>query len=178
MAGRRSLAVGWAAGLVMAMLIVSPCVAATTLETAVKATFLYKFAPFVDWPQAQDGPFHICVVGRDPFGQVLDQAVVGQTYGARPIQVVRMNAIQDQSPCDVAYLGGSGEQDVGRALAALRGAPVLTVTDEGDPAGIIQFAIRDGRVRFSIDQDTAAAGRLSISSKLLSLAVSVKGARR
>jgi len=58
----------------------APTHAQDSLETAVKATYLYKFAPFVTWPQ-RPGPFVICVVGRDPFGPVLDQAVAGQRAG-------------------------------------------------------------------------------------------------
>jgi hypothetical protein len=62
-------------------------------------------------------------------------------------------------------------------LAALRGAPVLTITDaDRMPAavGIIGFTIRDGHVRFDVDDAAAAANGLTISSKLLGLAYSVK----
>ena len=58
---------------------------------------------------------------------------------------------------------------------------MLTVTDAAtDPAakGIINFVIEDDRVRFEIDNSTAAAGGLTISSKLLSLAVHVTGGNR
>ncbi|MGH6971763.1 MAG: YfiR family protein, partial [Caulobacteraceae bacterium] len=43
-----------------------------SLEYAVKATFLYKFGPFVAWPTATfaspRSPFAVCVFGEDPFG--------------------------------------------------------------------------------------------------------------
>jgi YfiR/HmsC-like len=55
---------------------------------------------------------------------------------------------------------------------------VLTVTDgaaDPDNRGIINFVISDGRVRFEIDNLAAEASRLTISSKLLSLAVRVAG---
>jgi hypothetical protein len=54
---------------------------------------------------------------------------------------------------------------------------VLTVTDSArdEPArGIINFLIQNNRVRFEIDNGAAAESGLTISSKLLSLAVSVK----
>ena len=62
----------------------------------------------------------------------------------------------------------------------MAGKPVLTVTDAADDAGakgMINFVIAAGRVRFEIDDVAARAGGLVISSKLLSLAVSVKPAR-
>jgi len=53
----------------------------TAFENAVKASYLYKFAPFVQWPPAALGasaaPFTICVAGSDPFGPALDEAVRG-----------------------------------------------------------------------------------------------------
>lgn len=166
---------------VICLLATRPAEAGTSpLETSIKATYLYKFAPFVTWPQSDPAkPFVICVVGTDPFGPVLDQAVAGQAYAQRPIQVARLESVNRQSGCDIAYLGGSAAQPVEAALQALRGTPVLTVTDEGTPEGMIAFRLTDGHVRFRIDEDAVDDSGLTISSKLLSLALSVrtKGSR-
>jgi hypothetical protein len=145
-----------------------------SLEAAVKATYLYKFAPFVTWPaQADSAPFKICVVGADPFGPILDRAVAGARAAGRPIVVHRLAAAGPAVPCDIAYIGGSASQ-VREALRAFRGAPVLTVTDGPSAPGIVDFVLDHGRVRFRIDEDAASANRLAISSKLLALATSVK----
>ena len=71
---------------------------------------------------------------------------------------------------------GSPEQSIAAGLKAVQGAPVLTVTDSqdnGGPKGIINFVIEEGHVRFEINDATASANGLTISSKLLSLAVAV-----
>lgn len=144
-------------------------------EAAVKAAYLYKFAPFVTWPDSEAaGPFNLCVVGDDPFGPLLDRAVAGQTLGTRPIQVLHIDTIGPKSSCDVAYLGGSRDESVADALRAVRGTPTLTVTDEDAPPGIIAFAIADGHVRFRVDEVQAQENGLVISSKLLSLALAVR----
>jgi hypothetical protein len=150
-----------------------------SLETAVKAAYLYKFAPFVDWPaaaaaHAAGAPFTICVIGADPFGPVLDRAVAGQKVGDRPIAVRRLAAAAHDSPCDIAFLGGSRAQSVKDELTVLHGAPVLTITDGGTAPGVVDFALTQGRVRFRVDDQAAAEDGLTISSKLLSLAVSVR----
>ena len=48
-------------------------------EFQVKAAYLYKFAPFVDWPAnafpSPASPLVLCVAGEDPFGPMLDRAV-------------------------------------------------------------------------------------------------------
>ncbi len=156
--------------------IASPAAAGgPTLETSIKATYLYKFAPFVTWPESDPAkPFVICVVGADPFGAVLDQAVAGQSYAQRPFQVARMETVSKQSQCDIAYLGGSRSQPVDAALQTLHGAPVLTVTDDGTADGMIAFRLAGGHVRFRVDDDAAGDSGLTISSKLLSLALAVK----
>ncbi len=149
------------------------------LEVAVKASYLYKLAPFVDWPVNDTGrPLVICVVGSDPFGETLDRAVAGQSFGARPFVIARVDSIGPDSTCNIAYLGGSTTQSTAKALRAIHGMPVLTVTDGTDPAGIVDFAVQDGRVRFRIDQRAATESHLPISSKLLNLALSVKGGIR
>lgn len=152
---------------------------AQPLETAVKAAFLPKFAAYVGWPAAalpHGAPFTICIVGRDPYGKLIDDATAGQSVGGRPIAVRRLQVATRPSLCQLAFVGGSPRQSVAEAMAALDGAPVLTVTDKrnGDARGMIHFELKDGRVRFHADEAQAARGNLSISSRLLGLALSVR----
>jgi hypothetical protein len=150
-----------------------------SLEFPVKAAFLYKFGSFVAWPRGAFAgprtPVQLCVVGHDPFGATLDSAVRGQTISGRPIAVRRLAAISPESGCHIAYLGGSSEQSPEAAVRAVEHEPVLTVSDAGAGADrvAIEFVIKDNRVRFRVDQKAAAASGLTISSKLLSLAVEV-----
>ncbi len=149
------------------------------MATAVKMTYLYKFAPFVTWPVGANDPsrFTICVVGHDPFGGNLDQAIAGLSYDGRPYAVSRLEVISPQSKCDIAYLGGSAKQTIPAAIQAVNGSPTLTVTDEGGSPGIVSYKMQAGKVRFRIDQVAATANGVTISSKLLTLAVSVRTAQ-
>ncbi|MGZ3272691.1 MAG: YfiR family protein [Caulobacteraceae bacterium] len=158
--------------------VVPPAAAETSLEIAVKATDLYKFAAFVEWPpSAFSGPTEpamLCIAGEDPFGPVLDQAVRGQRIGGRPIMVLRLDHVDRDAPCNILFAGPSRRQPPAEVLREVRGQPVLTVTDEaGDPnaRGMVDFVLRDGRVRFRIDPRMAERSGLLVSSKLLSLAV-------
>ena len=151
-----------------------------SIEYAVKATYLYKFAPFVDWPAgafaSPSSPFQLCILGRDPFGGSLDQAVSGQRIDGHPVTVRRLDRVEAASGCHILYLGASRSQTVSEALRAVRGSPILTVADSDRQDGaIIKFVVRDNRVRFDIDTAAAATNRMTISSKLLSLATSVRG---
>jgi hypothetical protein len=152
------------------------------LEYAVKASFLYKLGPFIGWPPqafaSSAASFNVCVVGADPFGAALDRAVQGQTIDGRPIAIRRMMTVTRGSGCQVVYFGSAPPQSRAEALDALRGAPVLTVTDErnGGAGGLVHFVLRDGRVRFGVDALRAKACGLTVSSKLLSLAVPLSSA--
>jgi len=154
---------------------------APSMEYVVKAAYLYKFAPFVAWPPAvfasSSSPFQLCILGRDPFGAALDQAVSGQRVDGHPVAVRRLERVDAASGCHILYLGVSRAQTTAEAVRAVRGAPILTVGDgDRDGGAIIKFIVKDQRVRFNIDVAAAAANRMTISSKLLALATSVRGA--
>lgn len=174
---RRPYRRAWVLGCVAAAAGLLPAVvsAEEAPDISVEAADLYRFAPFVTWPGG-GGPFTICVVGDDPFGEQLEHAVAGQTLDGRLVQVRRIETIGPKSDCAIAYLGGSPGESVAEALRAVRGEPVLTVTADNDPPGIIAFAVTDGQVGFRVDDVQARENGLVISSKLLDLAVAVRAA--
>ena len=143
-------------------------------DTAVKAAFIPKFARYVTWPPsaAHSGPLAICVIGDDPFGSALDTAAANQSVDGRPLVVKRLSSPGGASTCAIAFVDGSRS---GETLAALGRQPVLTVTDarSSGQRGVIHFAIVGGRVRFFIDNTQAQARGLTISSRLLALAIGV-----
>lgn len=160
----------------------APAAEAGSLEYVVKATYLYKFADYVDWPAntfaAANSPLTLCVAGDDPFGATLDNAARDQQAGGRPVLVQRLKTPTREAGCQIVFIGGADPQRV-QYLETMRGSGVLTVTDglvPGGKVGIINFVIRDNRVRFEIDLQGAAQNGLAISSKLLKLAVNVRPA--
>jgi hypothetical protein len=154
--------------------------AAAPSETNVKAAFLPRFARYVSWPAgARPGvgaPVILCIIGRDPFGPMLEQAVREQGVDGHAILVRRLARVSAARGCHLAYMAGGPDQPTGQMLAALGRSPVLTITDarHGPQRGIIHFALVGGRVRFFIDEAAAAQRGMSISSRLLGLAVAVR----
>ena len=175
----RSCAVAVAAALALAW---DPAALAQTHapEYAVKAAYLYRFAPFVAWPASAfaspTSPFYLCVQGDDPFDGSLDQAVNGQRLDGRQVVVRRVPTVDGMTGCHIVFLAGSRRQSASDAVKTVRGEPVLTVADEGrgSAGSVIQFVVKDSRVRFQIDVEAAQANRVNISSKLLSLALPVR----
>ncbi|MCZ4341695.1 YfiR family protein [Sphingomonadaceae bacterium G21617-S1] len=146
------------------------------LEQAVKASYITKFAPFIEWPAGAfanpDGPFMICLAGHDAFGSTLDEIARGQKVKGRRIQVRRIGDTLSPGACHMLVIG---EGTPNALLAQVAGQPVLTVADRsaGLDGGMIRFVRRAGRVRFEIDNGAARVAHLAISSKLLGLAVTV-----
>jgi hypothetical protein len=146
---------------------------------AVQATFLPKFARYVAWPAARQpapgAPFQLCVIGRDPYGQLLDVAAVAEQIDGHGVTVRRLPDERSAETCHLAFVRGQQPADTGRLLLALRNLPVLTITDQraGPQRGMIHFTNISGRVRFFINDAEAAQRGLTISSRLLALAAGV-----
>jgi hypothetical protein len=154
-----------------------PASGAVLPEYTVKAAYLTKFVPFIEWPDAVFGspnaPVTICIVGEDPFGSTLDQAAAVAAAGRRLVvrRIPEANA-GTGSACQIVYVSDS---QVGYdAVDALKDKPVITVTESTMRArGIINFLTLDNHVRFDIDEAAAAKNGVHISSKLLGLAHNV-----
>jgi YfiR/HmsC-like len=151
-----------------------------SVEYAVKAAYLYKLGDFVEWPASTfptpTSAVNLCVAGADPFGVSLDVVAAGRHIGARPIVVRHLASVTPESDCQILFVGGSDPQIIGRILDAVRGVGVLTVTDAlaaGETPSIIRFVIHDDHVRMVIDGRAASLNGIIISSKLLSVALSV-----
>jgi hypothetical protein len=146
-------------------------------EYQVKAAFLFHFARLTVWPSealADDQPFIIAVVGRDPFGDVLDRTMAGQTAHGRPIHLRRYASLAKlREPPHIVFVN-TPRAEVAQVLARFRTAPVLTVSDVvgfAEQGGVVGFRLTtDQNVRFDINLAAAETHGVRISSQVLKLA--------
>jgi hypothetical protein len=150
-------------------------------EYQVKATYLYNFGRFVQWPPnvaaAQGNSFPICVIGSDPFGPSLDSILAGETIDGKTVVAKRILKSQDAVNCRVLYIGASEESRLMDLLAALDKAGVLTVSDIpqfSQRGGMIQFVMVGNKVRFEVNLTIAQDAGLTLSSDLLKVAAAVR----
>jgi hypothetical protein len=157
------------------LLLASVAVAAQSpSEYQVKAVFLFNFTQFVDWP-AQSfadprAPFVIGVLGRDPFGSALDEAVRGETVNGRALVVQRYASAAELKPCQILFIDRSAGTDANKTLESLGHQGTLTVSDSDAQAPstvIIRFLSEGKKIRLRINVDSARDAGLTISSKLL-----------
>jgi hypothetical protein len=144
-------------------------------EYQTKAEFLFSFAKFVDWPQHKftepDSPLVIGIVGEDPFGGLLEEAVQDQRINDRTVVVKHVEDIEELRKCHIIFICRSVEGSrLGSILAQVRGDNVLTVGESDgfiSRGGIINFVMDGNRVRFEINDSGAKHAGLKISSQLL-----------
>lgn len=147
----------------------------TSREYQVKAVLLYNLTQFVEWPAAAfdsvDSPFVVCVLGFDPFGSALEEAVRGERSNNRSIIIRHINRVEEAQDAQVVFVGANRRRDLPQILAGLRGRPVLSVADFDGfllSGGMVRMASTpDRKIKIRVNLDTARAGGLVLSAKLL-----------
>lgn len=142
------------------------------LSAQIRAAFLFNFAKFTTWPASSTITF--CVIGADPVGAPLAEAIRDRQIEGRPCRFARISTADEARRCQVLYAGGSENSPI---VTAVRNLPVLTVGDGEsfiDSAGLVAFMMDGSRMRFSINETLANQSGLKLSAKLLGLAKVVR----
>lgn len=147
------------------------------LEYPVKAALLLNFAKFAEWPansaQARAVVISICVLGQDPFGDILEKTLAGRSAAKRPVVVRRPQGVDELHGCHILFVASSEHTRLGQIIASVANQPILTVGESGGFArmgGMIGLVVEHDLVRFEVNLAAAQQRRLQLSSKLLGLA--------
>ena len=149
---------------------------ATSIEYKLKAVFLLNFAKFIEWPDQafsdKASSIVICIVGKDPFGGLIEEVVKGETVQNRALEIKRLSLEQDLRACHIAFFSRSTASQLAKVLPGLRDSHTLTVGEMEDgfiqQGGVMNFVLVDQKVRFEVNP-AAIQTNLKISSKLLAL---------
>jgi hypothetical protein len=150
-------------------------------ESQVKAAYLYNFGKFITWPgdrASTPDSLNICVLGKDPFGAVLDSTVAGESIGGRKITVSKLSRVDEATSCSILFISSSEQKRLGSILVAAQRLDVLTVSDMphfAEQGGMIAFVTEDGKIRFEVNLGAAQQSHLALSSELLKVATRVIG---
>ncbi|MGZ5780517.1 MAG: YfiR family protein, partial [Burkholderiaceae bacterium] len=92
----------------------------------------------------------------------------------RPVEIVRDQQIDKIKNEQILFISQSEKEKMAPIVSNLQGKKILTVSEFNDPNIIIQFVIENEKVRFDINLDQANSAGIKLSSKLLSVARTVK----
>jgi YfiR/HmsC-like len=139
----------------------------------IKAAFIRNFAHYVTWPEDAftdiRSPWRICILGRDNFGEALDETLAGRSEKGRSFEIHRANALNELPACQIIYIAYDNPAKRRAVLNELKDQPVLTVGDAPDflrEGGIIRFDVGE-RVHMSVNLDRAREDALAIQTKML-----------
>jgi hypothetical protein len=165
--------------LVIALLLTTAAVQSTFAQKEkYQSIFIYNFSKYVKWPEGSvSGKFVIGVFGSSGIKQELDEMATTKNVGGTPIQVLQFSTTAGIEECHILYLVSSESGRIAQIIEAVKGKPVLVVTDKPGMWGkgaAINFVELDGKIKFEINQQVTEAHGLKVSSSLTNLAIIVK----
>ena len=156
--------------------------AAQVSELDLKAAFLFNFALFTKPAetapkagQSDTDPYRICIHGKDAMassGKILNMRMIA----GRTIVVRNTAAAEELGQCQLVFMGAMESESTRRALQAVTGLPIITVSDSKEfPApGMVFNLVRVGeKIAFQINTQAARNQQLDVSAKLTRLAKDV-----
>lgn len=136
---------------------------------ALKAVFLYRLVNFVQWHAdlfARPGePFVIGILGRNPFGALLDEVVRGETFAGHPIAIRAIDGSEGAPRCHLLYVAPGAERFFRPARRVLTVGETDAFLSRG---GIIRFVTEGSKVRLKINLRAAKAAGVTLDSQILS----------
>lgn len=164
--------------LCLACLALRPALAGDDIvadENAIEAAFIYNFALFTEWQELSTEEFRICVLGGDQILEALEP-LTNKQIKHHPIRVTKIVSQNQAQSCHVLFVGQTEHESIHSLASQLGNAPVLVVSEENgyDPKDVIISLVKlQGRIGFKINVTAAEAHSMTVSSKLLKLALQV-----
>lgn len=154
-----------------------PAVESSDSTLRVKAAYLYKFAGYVEWPPgvfaSEDSPIVIGVIGDDDLEEILSPMIVGKMVNGRPLVARRLDAGSSLQGVHMLIVGALDTRALRTIGDAVRGKPVLVVSDAGQKRmldSMISFDLIGQRLRFNVALKPVANSGLKLRALMLTAA--------
>ena len=155
-----------------------PAARAAAADTnSIKADMLCNMAKFVQWPDGvmaqSKGQLVVTILGEDDLAGTIANVLSQRNVNGKPVYVRFARRVQDIHGSQIVYIAASEMAHADEITTALKGTPVLTLSDvEGFAAkgGMMDFSGAPPRIRFEVSLARAEQAGLRISSRLLAIA--------
>jgi hypothetical protein len=142
-------------------------------EYKIKSGYLYNFTKFITWAEENTETFNICIVGNDPFGELIDPIEQRSAFNL-PIKLFRLTTVSKEQHCHIVYVSAG----VNAKSATLNNKNTLTVGEESgfiSQGGMIAFVKQQDKIKLQINLKCLQKSGLKISAKLLEVVEIVGG---
>ncbi|MDQ8200588.1 YfiR family protein [Pelagicoccus enzymogenes] len=141
------------------------------------ANWIEGFADFVRWEGEENSEMiTIGVIGAPEVASYLERRALSRTSTPR-IKVAILSPHDSFRGVDILYIGGSQQKHWETIFAKCKGNQTLSISSQDgfvEAGGCVEFVVRRNRLRFYIASEHAKACDVTISSKLLELAIEPK----
>ncbi|HEY6159823.1 MAG TPA: YfiR family protein [Bacteroidia bacterium] len=145
--------------------------------TKIKATFLYNFTKYIEWPEDyKQGNFVIGVMGNNTLYNDLNTFFSTKTLGTQKYEVKLFAKASDITRCHMIFIPADYTGSVNEVIAKVKGKSTLVVTDKAGMAkqgAAINFVSIDNKQKFELNKTNVEKSDLKVSSSLISLAIVV-----
>lgn len=145
-----------------------------------KAALFKVFSQYIEWPENSDvkdqsKPFVIGVIGKNPFGPILEKAYSQEEYKIKnkKVEIRFISKMEDIKSCHILFISKFYKNKLEEILAVTRKKPILTVAETKGFAerGILfNLYISKNEIRFEINAAALRESQLIVDSQLLSVA--------
>lgn len=143
----------------------------------IKATHLYVFTKYFEWPESNGASFNISVLGDNP-GLIseLNKLATTKTVGTKKIEIKHINSIAEADSPEIIFILSDKSASLTEAVAKYKGKGTLIVTEKQGLAKVgaaVNFVVIENNIKFELNKTSAGKAGLKVSTKIEPMAAKV-----
>jgi len=145
-----------------------------------KAALFKAFTQYIQWPaesepESLSKPFTIAVIGKNPFGTILENAYSPDKNRIKDklVEIRYIESPQEIAGCHILFIAKSVDKELEDILTVTRGKPILTIAEKkgfAQKGVLFNLYVAGGEIRFEINVTALRGSGLVVDSQLLSVA--------
>lgn len=146
----------------------------------VKSFLLWKISDYIEWPRTanmddKSKPFIIAVLGKNPFGNLLDDlySTGGQKIKNKNVVIRYYKNVEEIDRCHILFISESEKKRLKDILSYTKTKPILTIgdTEEFGEKGVhINFYIAKNKTRFKLNELSVENDGFKVDFRLRNIA--------
>ncbi|MCW8929682.1 MAG: YfiR family protein [Gammaproteobacteria bacterium] len=151
-----------------------------TNEDKIKASYVFNFIRFIDWPLNQriesSKPIVVCVINKNNQFIKAFSPVVGKEVKGHLLTFRKISEPYDISKCHLLYIDKAEKNLISQLLPKIKKYNILSISDMNafcSMGGMIGMVTKKGKVKVEINLSVAKAAGFKINSNLLEVATIV-----
>lgn len=146
----------------------------------IMAGFLLHFTSFTQWKSLEDNSINLCLLGPEPFKSYINEMVKRRPKNSQGETIV-LNYVDKASQnnlnnCQIIYLQPEHYQSMWQNIGAMQNTLLVSQSSEFiSQGGMINFVLKNKRVKLEVNLPAVKAAQLKISSELLKHAKIIDG---